>query len=520
MTSPVVEEITKAQEKVVEKKDERPAEKLQEKAVERAQEKREEKNKEERHEQVVYALPPGKEPEEEIPVPITVKRLVPKLKKSALLFKEGKKLISNSSSSLIRVASYDPVPPFITKGKGSRIWDADENEYLDFNMAYGVLINGHANQEIIKAVQEQAELGLHFAAPTELEIDVAKMFKKLVPTTERVAFCSNGSDATMNAIRIARAVTGKDQLLKFEGHYHGQHDFALISAEAPPVVAGLDEYPRPLPNSAGIPPGVIDYVQVAPYNSIVALERIIRRNRHRLAAIIMEPVMANAGIILPEKDYLKRLREITQENDMLLIFDEVFTGFRIAPGGAQQYYKVEPDISCWAKALGGGVVISAVSGKAEYMDHIKPGSVSFGGTYFANNLSLAGSLANLKILHRGGDELYEKLGRLTEKLHNGIEAAAKEAKISVCVQSVRGMLQYYFTRRKKINNYRESLHMDWDLYLRHSQMLLEKGIYTHPDGYERLVLSTAHTEKDVEKFIEIIGQTFRELKTLPRDYQP
>ncbi len=508
MTSPVAEESTKVQEKQVEKKDEKPAEKLHEKA-------------QEKQEQVIHALAPSREPEEETqPLPITVQRLVPKLKKSAKLFKEGKTLIPNSSSSLIRVASYDPIPPFIKNGKGAKIWDVDDNEYIDFNLAYGVLINGHANQEISKAITEQAELGLHFAAPTELEIEVAKTFKKLVPTTERVAFCSNGSDATMNAIRIARAVTGKDQILKFEGHYHGQHDFALISAEAPPVVAGLDEYPRPLPNSAGIPPGVIDYVQVAPYNSITAFERIVKRNKHRLAAVIMEPVMANAGIITPEKEYLKRIREIAHENDMLLIFDEVFTGFRISPGGAQQYYGVEPDISCWAKALGGGVPISAVSGKAEYMDHIKPGSVSFGGTYFANNLSLAGSLANLKILQRGGDDLYEKLGRLTEKMHNGIETAAKEAKISVCVQSVRGMLQYYFTRRKKINNYRESLQMDWDLYLRHSQMLLEKGIYTHPDGYERLTLSTAHTEKDVERFVEVIGQTFKELKTLPRDYQP
>jgi len=346
------------------------------------------------------------------------------------------------------------------------------------------------------------------------------MFQKLVPNTERVAFCSNGSDATMNAIRIARAVTGKDAILKFEGHYHGQHDLALISAEAPPVVSGLDEYPRPMPNSAGIPPGVTDYVMVAPYNSIIAFERMVRRYRDRLAAVILEPIMANAGIIPPAPDYLKRLVEVAHQNDMLVIFDEVFTGFRVAPGGAQQLYGVEPDISCWAKALGGGVPVSAVSGKAEYMDMIAPGRISFGGTYFANNISMAGTLANLKMLHRGGEELYARFGRMTDKLEKGLEAAARDAKISLLVQSVNGMLQFFFTRRKKIANYRESLQIDWNLYLRHHQLLLDKGIYIHPDNYERITFSSAHTDKDIEKFLSVVNETFTELKTLPRDYLP
>jgi glutamate-1-semialdehyde 2,1-aminomutase len=479
-----------------------------------------EKPAEKAAERAVDSSEPPEEVEAPAPLPIPIARLVPKLKKSARLFEEGKKHIPNSSSSLIRVASYDPVPPFIARGKGARIWDEDGNEYLDFNLAYGCLINGHAHPEMVKALCAQAELGFHFASPTELEIDVAKMFKKLVPSAERVAFCSNGSDATMNAIRIARAVTGKDVILKFEGHYHGQHDYALISAEAPPIVAGLDEYPRPLPNSAGIPPGVTDYVMVAPYNSVTALERMVKRYRDRLGAIIMEPVMANAGIIAPTQDYLKRVREITRENELLLIFDEVFTGFRVAPGGAQQMYKVEPDLSCWAKALGGGVPISAVSGKAEFMDLIAPGRISFGGTYFANNLSLAASLANLKLLHRGGDELYDRFGRLTEKMAKGIEAAGRDAKLSVLVQWVNGMLQFCFTRRKKIQNYRESLQIDWNLFLRHHQLLLDKGIYIHPDNYERLTFSSAHTEKDVDQFLSVVNETFAELRTLPRDYLP
>lgn len=451
-------------------------------------------------------------------VPVTVSRLLPKLKKSARLLEEGKKHIPNSSSSLIRVASYAPAPPFIARAKGARIWDEDDNEYLDFSLAYGVLINGHAPGEQVRAIQEAAQFGLHFASPTSLEIEVAKQFQKMVPNAERVAFCSNGSDATMNAIRIARAVTGKDAILKFEGHYHGQHDLALISAEAPPIVAGLDEYPRPLPNSAGIPPGVTDYVMVAPYNSLPAFERMVRRYRDRLAAVILEPVMANAGVIPPAPEYLKRLIEIAHQNELLVIFDEVFTGFRVAPGGAQQLYGVEPDISCWAKALGGGVPVSAVSGKAEYMDLISPGRISFGGTYNANNLSMAGTLANLKMLHRGGPELYAKLAHLTAKLEKGIEQAARDAKVSVLVQSVPGMLQFFFTRRKKIANYREALQIDWNLYLRHHQILLDRGIYIHPDNYERLTLSTAHAERDVDRFVATVSETFVELRNLPRDY--
>jgi glutamate-1-semialdehyde 2,1-aminomutase len=489
----------------------------EEKKKEAPKETAKESPKESAKEVVSAATPAEGEP---VPLPIPIARLVPKFKKSAKLFEEAKKYIPNGSSSLIRTASYDPVPPFITKGKGARIWDEDGNEYLDFNLAYGVLINGHAPEAQVKAIQEQAELGLHFAAPSELEVEVAKLFRKLVPNAERVAFCTSGSDATMNAIRIARAVTGKDAILKFEGHYHGQHDLALISAEAPPMVAGLDEYPRPLPNSAGIPPGVTDYVMVAPFNSIAAFERMVRRYRDRLAAVILEPVMANAGIIPPAPEYLKRLVEVAHENDMLVIFDEVFTGFRVSPGGAQQLYNVNPDISCWAKALGGGVPVSAVSGKAEYMDMIAPGRISFGGTYNANQLTMAGTLANLRTLSRGGEELYARFGRLTEKLEKGLEEAARDAKISMLVQSVNGMLQFFFTRRKKIVNYRESLQIDWTLYLRHQQLLLDKGVYIHPDNYERLTFSSAHTEKDVEKFVSIATETFKELRALPRDYLP
>jgi len=212
-----------------------------------------------------------------------------------------------------------------------------------------------------------------------------------------VVFANGGADATSNAIRIARAATGKDTILKFEGHYHGQHDYAMVSVEAPPVVAGMEEYPRSLPYSAGIPSMVLDTVVVSPWNNAKALERIMKRHRNEIAAIIMEPVMANSTVIPPEADYPKAVREIATSNDALLIFDEVITGFRMAPGGAQQVYGVTPDLSTWGKALGGGLPIAALSGKKEYMDLLAPGKVSYGGTYFANSLTLAGALANLEV---------------------------------------------------------------------------------------------------------------------------
>lgn len=450
-------------------------------------------------------------------MPIPVQRLAVRLKRSSELFADAKKLIPCGASSLVRVASYDPCPPYITRGSGSRIWDADGNEYIDFNMAYGALINGHAHPEIIKAIRDATERGTMFGSPTEFEIELAKEFKRFLPKTGRVMFCSNGSDATMNAIRIARAVMGKDVILKFEGHYNGQSDYTLVSTEAPPVVSGLDEYPRPLPNSAGIPEEVIKSVMVAPFNSLKAVERIAKRYKNHIAAMLLEPVMANEGVIPPEPGYLQGLRKIADENEMLLIFDEVQTGFKLSPGGAQQYYGVEPDLSCWSKALGGGVPIAAVSGKAEYMDMVSPGRISFGGTYFANNISTAGALANLKILQRGGQELYDRLASMTTRLHKGIESAASEANISVLVQSVPGLLQYSFTRRKKITNFRESLDINWDLYLRHSQLLLGKGIYTHPDNYERILVTNAHTEKDIDTFVSTLHETFGELKKLPSD---
>ena len=396
-------------------------------------------------------------------------------------------------------------------GCGSKITDVDGNTYTDYLLGYGALINGHAHPKIVEAIGRQAQEGTMLGSPTELEVELAKKFKQFVPTSDMVVFANGGADATSNAIRIARAATGKDTILKFEGHYHGQHDYAMVSVEAPPVVAGMEEYPRSLPYSAGIPSMVLDTVVVSPWNNAKALERIMKRHRNEIAAIIMEPVMANSTVIPPETDYLKAVREIATSYDALLIFDEVITGFRVAPGGAQQLYGVTPDLSTWGKALGGGLPVAALSGKKEYMELLAPGKVSYGGTYFANSLTLAGAAANLDVLAADDYRALKTLKENTEKLTVGLSHAAQTTKHKACIQSVPGIFSFCFTKHAKISNYRESLLIDWDKFRSLHQLLLDGGVYLHPDNYERIAISTVHTEEDIATTVQTFEDALKRL---------
>jgi glutamate-1-semialdehyde 2,1-aminomutase len=452
------------------------------------------------------------QPQESPALPKTL--LTPKIRntaKTASLFDEARQYIPGGCSSIIRWASYEPYPLYMQSGSGSKITDVDGNTYIDYLLAYGALINGHAHPKVVEAISKQALDGTMFGAPTEVEVELAKKFKQFVPTSEMVVFSNGGADATSNAIRIARAATGKDTILKFEGHYHGQHDYAMVSVEAPPVVAGMEEYPRSLPYSAGIPSMVLDTVVVAPWNNAKALERIMKRHRNEIAAIIMEPVMANSTVIPPEGDYLKAVKEIATSNDALLIFDEVITGFRVAPGGAQQLYGVTPDLSTWGKALGGGLPLAALSGKKEYMELLAPGKVSYGGTYFANSLTLAGALANLDVLAADDYHALKTLKESTEKLTAGLSQAVQTAKQKACIQSVPGIFSLSFTKHQKISNYRESLLIDWDKFRTLHQMLLDGGVYLHPDNYERVAISTVHTEEDIAATLRAFEEALKRI---------
>jgi glutamate-1-semialdehyde 2,1-aminomutase len=411
----------------------------------------------------------------------------------------------------MRWASYEPYPLFMKKGLGSKIVDVDDNTYVDYLLSYGTLINGHSHPKIVEAVQKQAQEGMMFGTPVELEIELAKRFRQFVPTADMVVFSNGGTDATSSALRIARAATGKDVILKFEGHYHGQQDYAMVSVESPLVVAGMEDSPRSLPYSAGIPSLVLDTVVVAPWNNVKALERIMKRHRNDVAAIIMEPVMANSTVIPPNTDYLKAVKEIAASNDALLIFDEVITGFRVAPGGAQQLYGVTADLSTWGKALGGGLPLAAVSGKKEYMELIAPGKVGYGGTYFANSLTLAGAKANLDVLAEQDYAALKVLKERTESLCRGLDEAVRKAKQKACIQSVPGMFTLCFTKYQKITNYRESVLLDWDKFRMLHQLLLDEGIYLHPDNYERVAISTVHSPEDIAFTINAFEQALRRL---------
>ncbi len=409
----------------------------------------------------------------------------------------------------MRTSSWDPYPLFIQRGgKGSRIWDVDGNEYIDFLMAFGPLINGHSHPpKINNAVKKQMRNGYLFGAPNELEYKLARMFMKFVPNQDRVIFALSGSDATFNAIRIARAATGKDVILKFEGgHYHGLHDYAAISVESPPVVSGLRWFPRPLAYTAGIPSEVLDTVVVANWNDVESLERILKiRGGNEIAAIIMEPIMANSSVILPDDDYLRAVRELADEYNILMIMDEVITGFRVSEGGAQKLYGVQPDLSTWAKALGNGLTISAISGKKEYMELIGNG-VAYGGTYFASPIALAGALENLRLLAYNDFEPYRYLKRITRKMAKGIEEVADELDEDILVTWETGLLSFIFTKRKSVRNYRESIDSDWEKYKKLQRYMLRRGIYLHPDMFERIPLSTQHTEEDIDAFIMHSGR--------------
>jgi glutamate-1-semialdehyde 2,1-aminomutase len=435
---------------------------------------------------------------------------VQKSKKSADLFAEARKVIPSGSSSLIRVAGYEPNPLFIQKGKGSRIWDVDGNEFVDLLMAYGVLINGHSHPRITEALRNQLEEGIIFGTPTELELRTAKKVKDMVPSADMALFCNSGTEATMHAIRMARAVTGKDRIVKFEGAYHGQHDYVMFSVE--PSEPGLEIKPYSVPYDPGIPDEISRTVVVSPWNNPQTLEKIIKRYRNDIAAIITEPILTNCGVILPQPDYLKQLKEIAERYEALLIFDEVVTGFRVAKGGAQEYYGVNADLCTFGKAMGGGVPIAGITGRREILEMVAPGKMLFGGTYNANSLSLAGALANLEVLSENSGAAYDRLNDIGSKLMKGLADEAQGAKVDVLVQGLGSVFQIFFTHLRDIRNYRDALNTNDERFQAFHQGMLKRGIFLHPDPFERQCPSTVHTEEDVSMVLQAAREAFIEVR--------
>lgn len=439
------------------------------------------------------------------------RREPPSATNSERLYQRAQSVLPAGVSSNMRAIGFEPSPIFMKSGRGSRLVDVDDREYIDYLLAYGCLILGHSHERIREAVTKQLNSGFHFATTTELEIEVAENLQSIVPCAEQVRFCVTGTEATMDALRLARAATGKDKIIKFEGHYHGGHDYGLISYGAP---AGLETKPARVP-AAGVPDEITKNVILVPWNNPKLLEKTIRRHREEIAAIITEPIMADSGVILPEEGYLKFLREISTANEILLIFDEVITGFRVALGGAQEYYGVTPDLATYSKALGGGFPIAAICGKKEYMQLIGPGKVFHGGTFNAHPISLTATSVVIDELKRNAEETYERMYRLGEKLRNGLAEIGQKHGWKLIAQGLGPMFQIFFTDLKKVRTYRDTLKCDFNAFKYFTLEMIKRGVYIHPSGFERWTLSTAHTEEDVRRTLAIAEDIFRELE-IPR----
>lgn len=436
-------------------------------------------------------------------------RATVKRSRSHELFERAQKsLVEGVNSPSRGTAVYSGGPIMLERGKGSHVWDADANEYVDFMMSFGALIQGHAHPKLVAVVSEAVAEGSHFAATTSAEIEAAERFRRMVPSAEVVRFTNTGSEATMLALRLARAHTGRTKFLKFEGHYHGWYDPFLLNAHNhAPEELGTKDNPARIPDSAGIPESTFADVVLAPWNDAAALERVMQEHGSKLAAVITEPIMANMGCIPPREGYLQRLRELTREYGTLLILDEVVTGFRYAPGGCQEYYGIQPDLSTFGKALGAGFPVGAVVGSRQIMDRMRWGSnmVLHYGTFNGHRLTMKVVAANLDLL--SAKDTYSNLHTTGNAAIAGLRDVFQRRKVKAIVQGFGPMFQIYFTDRDAIHDYREYCsYVDTERYSRFVQLLHERGIYMTPSNGLHWIISTAHREADVEKLLEAADQ--------------
>jgi len=422
-------------------------------------------------------------------------------------------LVEGVNSPSRGAAVYPGGPIMLERGKGAHVWDADGNKYLDFMMSFGALIHGHAHHKLVSVVAEAMAEGPHFAAATSAEIEAAERFRRMVLSAEVVRFANTGSEATMLALRLARAYTGRTKFLKFEGHYHGWYDPFLLNAHShPPDELGTKEEPARIPDSQGIPPATFDDVVLAPWNDAAVLELVMHRHGRELAAVITEPIMANMGCIPPREGYLQRLRELTREYGALLIFDEVVTGFRYAPGGCQEYYGIQPDLSTFGKALGAGFPVGAVAGPRSILDRMRWGEnmVLHYGTFNGHRLTMKVIAANLDLL--SANDAYPKLHAVGNAAITGLRDVFRRRKVRAIVQGFGPMFQIYFTERDGIHDYRDyCAYADTVRYSRFIQHLLDRGIYMTPSNGLHWIISTAHTQADIERLLEAADQACAEL---------
>ncbi|MCI8781030.1 MAG: glutamate-1-semialdehyde 2,1-aminomutase [Lachnospiraceae bacterium] len=418
-------------------------------------------------------------------------------KQSDNLFEKSKEIMPGGVNSPVRAfQAVSRNPLFIHHAKGSKIYDADGNEYIDYVCSWGPGILGHAMGQVVKAVQKTCENGLTFGAPTEKEYILAKMVQERMPSMEMLRLVNSGTEAVMSAVRVARGFTGRDKIVKFRGCYHGHSDGLLVKA-------GSGALTQSVPDSLGVPKDYIKNTLVAEYNDIASVEALFEKEGKEIAAIIVEPVAANMGVVLPEKGFLQSLREIADRYQSLLVFDEVITGFRLAAGGAQEYFQVKPDLTTLGKIIGGGMPMAAYGGRREIMEMVAPvGRVYQAGTLSGNPVATAAGIETLKILGQQ-PEIYEELAQNTKKIADTIREVFGDR---VCVNQIGSLMSVFFTEEKVID-YKSAVSSDTKKYAAYFNDMLGRGIYLAPSQFESMFVSAAHTQEDLQKTMEAIKRT-------------
>jgi len=415
---------------------------------------------------------------------------VKELTHSGELFREAQKYLPGGVDSPVRAfKAVGGTPPFIVKGQGSRIYDADGNEFIDYVGSWGPLILGHAHPLVVKALKQTVERGTSYGAPTELEITLARMISEAMPSMEMMRFVNSGTEAAMSALRLARAFTKRDKIVKFAGGYHGHADGLLARGGSGLATLGI-------PDSPGVPASYARNTLIAPYNNAGAVAKLFERYPEEIAAVIVEPVAANMGVVAPQPGFLTGLRDLTTKFGALLIFDEVITGFRLAYGSAQALYGVTPDLTCLGKIIGGGLPVGAYGGRRQIMEMVAPlGPVYQAGTLSGNPLVMTAGIETLKVLSQPG--VYQQLEAKSSALAEGIAKAAAEAGINLYIGRAASLLTVFFTG-KAVIDYESARQADTGLFARFFQHLLSAGIYWPPSQFEAAFISTAHTDKDIQ----------------------
>jgi glutamate-1-semialdehyde 2,1-aminomutase len=426
--------------------------------------------------------------------------------KSIEAFKRAQELIPGGVNSPVRAfKSVGLNPVFIKKAKGSMITDIDGNQYIDFLSSWGPLIFGHAHEAILSAIYEAAQKGTSYGAPTDYETEMAELIVEMVPSVEKVRMVNSGTEATMSAIRLARGFTKRDGIVKFAGNYHGHGDSFLIHAGSGAITLGL-------PDSPGVTGGTAKDTFIAEYNNLESVRAIFREKGNEIAAVIVEPVAGNMGVVLPTENFLQGLRSITKEYGSLLIFDEVITGFRLTRGGAQEYYNVMPDLTTLGKIIGGGLPVGAYGGRKDIMEMLAPaGPVYQAGTLSGNPLAMAAGIAMLNLI-KGTPDFYSELERKAARLEEGLLDNLSITGVKAVINRVGSMMTMFFTKESQVTSLAEAMTSDTAKYARYFKLSLESGIYIAPSQFECLFVSYAHTDGDIEKTIQASLNAMKELK--------